>query len=524
MKTWVTLLLALISPLAHASVSVTVNGAAYTIPQTNEKGWGNNVTTWIQAISSNTLQPTGGNFTLSADIDFGGTNGLKSIYYKTRSSNIAGSGQFRLANGDQVCFRNTGNTADLCLTVGSSDGLLNYNGVALDTVSAAQTLTNKSLSDSTTSWVNVSDASKKIVWSLGGQTTGTTLTLSTAQTTTQTLSVPNVSSGDSIVTNSTTATLSGKTLSAPTITGATTAQEITTPSSPSSGYDAVYFKSDHNLYSKSSGGTETQITPATAANQSANTFNAGPTTGAAAAPTYRTIVSADIPAAAGVVKSITSQIFSTTGSHTYTPNANLLYAIVECVGGGGGGGGTPASGGAQGAAASGGGGGAYTQSLFTAATIGSSQTVTTGAAGSGAAAGQNNGGAGGSSSFGALVTAGGGSGGAASGLSSSGNYGPLASGGAGGTGSGTFRFSIPGQSGGWSWIANAVYIAGDGGNSGGGLGVGGRGLPEASSSLGLAGAGYGGGAGGSSAGASQPAQAGSAGAQGVVIVTEYNSQ
>lgn len=74
------------------------------------------------------------------------------------------------------------------------------------------TLTNKTLSDSTTRFANVTDATKKLAFSLGGQTTNTTLTITTAQSTDQSLSLPNVGASDSIVTNNTTATLKGKTI------------------------------------------------------------------------------------------------------------------------------------------------------------------------------------------------------------------------------------------------------------------------------------------------------------------------
>ena len=56
------------------------------------------------------------------------------------------------------------------------------------------------------------DTSKQLNLNLGGSTASTTLTVSTAQTTSQTLSVPNVGAGDSLVTNNTSATLKNKTL------------------------------------------------------------------------------------------------------------------------------------------------------------------------------------------------------------------------------------------------------------------------------------------------------------------------
>jgi hypothetical protein len=97
----------------------------------------------------------------------------------------------------------------------------------------------------------------------------------------------------------------------------------------------------------------------------------------------------------GAVGVIKKQVFAASG--TYTPSANMLHCIIECVGGGG-------SAGTSGSIYGGGGGGsgAYSRLLATAATIGASQTVTIGAAGTGGATGANNGTAGGDTSVGTL--------------------------------------------------------------------------------------------------------------------------
>ena len=110
-----------------------------------------------------------------------------------------------------------------------------------------------------------------------------------------------------------------------------------------------------------------------------------------------------------VATSVAVQKFTASG--TYTPNPNLISAVVECVGGGGGGGGS--SSGAATASVSGGGGGSggYSRTYLTAAQIGASQTITIGAAGNGATAGFNNGTAGTATSLGTLCIANGGGGG-----------------------------------------------------------------------------------------------------------------
>lgn len=170
----VLVLLTILSPKSLASVNVTVNGTSYTIPQTNEKGWGNNVTTWIQAISANTLQPIGGTFTLSADVYFGSNFGTVSQYYKSPNANIAGTGILRLNNNsDAIAWRNAGNSADLSLLVNGSNQLT-FNGSALGTAASG------SFNDSGFNVFNNLDNTKKMAVDASGITTGTTRTLKMA--------------------------------------------------------------------------------------------------------------------------------------------------------------------------------------------------------------------------------------------------------------------------------------------------------------------------------------------------------
>ena len=142
-----------------ASVNVTVNGTGYTIPERGERGWATNVTTWIQAISANTLQPTGGTFTLGADVNFGANFGLKSAYYSSRTSNPSSSGLLRLANTDTIGFRNGANDGNLLL--GISSNKLQFNAVDLSDISTAQTLTNKSINADSNTITNIDNADIK---------------------------------------------------------------------------------------------------------------------------------------------------------------------------------------------------------------------------------------------------------------------------------------------------------------------------------------------------------------------------
>lgn len=208
-----------------------------------------------------------------------------------------------------------------------------------------------------------------------------------------------------------------------------------------------------------------------------------------------------------------------TSSGTYTPDANLLYAVIECVGGGGSGGGAAVTAvGTQNAAGSGG-GGSYSRTTVTAATVGVSQTVTIGAGGAAPAAGFNNGNAGGDTSVGTLCIGKGGSGGI--GCASSSNGG----GGAGGA-AGTGDFTVAGQAGaqGFPGTSNAIFwpTVGPGGTSGLAWGLGGP--PQTASNTPNPGSLYGGGGTGGSDYNNTGNRSGGAGAQGICIITEYCSQ
>lgn len=105
------------------ALNLNVNGIIYRYPETGDINWGQATTLWAQAVTNGMLQKAGGAFTLTADADFGGSFGLVSLYYKSRSGNIAQSGVTRLARTDAVSWRNAGNSADLPLSVNSSNQL-----------------------------------------------------------------------------------------------------------------------------------------------------------------------------------------------------------------------------------------------------------------------------------------------------------------------------------------------------------------------------------------------------------------
>jgi hypothetical protein len=220
-----------------------------------------------------------------------------------------------------------------------------------------------------------------------------------------------------------------------------------------------------------------------------------------------------VDATVGGAITVNQQIFTTSG--IYTPTFGLRFAFVEVVGAGGGAGGAVGGVGTS-AFAAGAGGGAYCASLLSAATIGVSQVVTIGAGGAGGAAGNNAGSDGAQSSFGALVVAGGGHASTGSAAYAGGAQNPPGSGGFPIAG----LIQLQGSTGFWGIIISGVSNVGSpayGGSSGYGWGAGG--IVNNGTGAGIAGSLYGGGGGG--AFAFTVSQAGGAGANGIVVVTEY---
>lgn len=125
--------------------SVPFNGTTYQIPANRQPpGWGSSLTLFLVDVGTNALSKSGGNFTLTSDIDFGATYGLKSAYYKSRAANPASAGQIRLGNTEKVSWRNSANGGDLDLAASASDHLT-FGGVNVPTISSTDTLTNKTI-------------------------------------------------------------------------------------------------------------------------------------------------------------------------------------------------------------------------------------------------------------------------------------------------------------------------------------------------------------------------------------------
>lgn len=125
------------------SINTIVDGVTYAVPETGERGWGTEVTNLLVALGNNSLLIKGGSIPLTSDADFGANFGLVSIYFKSRSANIASTGVLRLANADDIAWRNGANDGDLVLDVASDR--LQFEAVDIPTISSTDTLTNKTL-------------------------------------------------------------------------------------------------------------------------------------------------------------------------------------------------------------------------------------------------------------------------------------------------------------------------------------------------------------------------------------------
>src|SRR5574343_1168262 len=73
------------------------------------------------------------------------------------------------------------------------------------------------------------------------------------------MKVSNGTTYKAVIDEDSTQTLSNKTYASPSTTGPTTAAQTTTPSTPSSGFNKLYFKSDDKLYTLDSAGTESPV-------------------------------------------------------------------------------------------------------------------------------------------------------------------------------------------------------------------------------------------------------------------------
>ncbi len=120
---------------------MTINGVVYDYPEPGDEDWGPEATDWAAAVTSGMLQKAGGLFQLLAEADFGTAFGIKSLYYKSRTTLPADAGQIRLAKTDVLNWRNNADGGNLSLGISASD-VLQFNGADIQgAISVSDTAT-----------------------------------------------------------------------------------------------------------------------------------------------------------------------------------------------------------------------------------------------------------------------------------------------------------------------------------------------------------------------------------------------
>jgi hypothetical protein len=117
------------------ATNVVFNGINYSVPSFNDTGYAQgpgNLSLYLVALASGTLQPSGGTFALTADVNFGPNFGLVAKYLISTATNPASLGMLRLSKTDTIDWRNNANTNNLPLGINGSDQLT-FNGSVLAT-------------------------------------------------------------------------------------------------------------------------------------------------------------------------------------------------------------------------------------------------------------------------------------------------------------------------------------------------------------------------------------------------------
>lgn len=112
--------------------TVSLNGKNYIIPAVGEGNWGVAVSNYLIALSTGVLSKAGGSFTLTADVDFGATYGIKATKFASRNTPST-TGVVRLGNNESLGWRNAANSADKLLKLNASN-VLEFDGNPLVTL------------------------------------------------------------------------------------------------------------------------------------------------------------------------------------------------------------------------------------------------------------------------------------------------------------------------------------------------------------------------------------------------------
>lgn len=167
-------------------------------------------------------------------------------------TNIAAASIATPASGVLAVFSELTSPAKRLSTKNDAGTVVNLIGQTT-TDTGANRLTNKDLDDATTFIVDDADTTKKLTFSVGGGTTGVVLTIAEAQTTSQTLNVPNLTGAAIIITDILAQAITGvKTMTNMTTAAGTTAipsmtmtagTNMTTPTAGVQEFDGVGFYS-----------------------------------------------------------------------------------------------------------------------------------------------------------------------------------------------------------------------------------------------------------------------------------------
>lgn len=146
-----------------------VDGTSYDIPDNGARGWGTETTNLLKALGDNSLLIKGGSIPLTSEADFGGSFGLKSLYFESQATNPSPDGAVRLGNAEQVKWRNAAN--DNQVGLGLVSDFIAFEGVVLLDASSSQTMSSKTINASNNTLSEIDTT----MWASGVLNTSTTL-------------------------------------------------------------------------------------------------------------------------------------------------------------------------------------------------------------------------------------------------------------------------------------------------------------------------------------------------------------
>lgn len=122
------------------STAVTYVGTQYNVPAYQDTGYAQgtgNLSSYLIALATGSLTLSGGTFTLTADVDFGSSFGLKATYYKSRAASPSTTGIFRMGTAENIGWRNNLDNGNLTIGSNSTDQLA-YTGGDFITLTAGK--------------------------------------------------------------------------------------------------------------------------------------------------------------------------------------------------------------------------------------------------------------------------------------------------------------------------------------------------------------------------------------------------